>query len=69
MHPIVCCTILYDHRTQQPYIKYQYSYMLRPPDVIIRLALEHFKREYINFITVNEISFRTQYVHNCCLSF
>jgi len=33
-----------DYRTQSLFIKYQYSYMFRPREVVIRLALEHFKR-------------------------
>ena len=33
-----------DYRTQSLFIKYKYSYMFRPRQVVIRLALEHFKR-------------------------
>jgi len=31
-----------NHRTQQRFIKFQYSYMFRPREVIVRLALEYF---------------------------
>jgi hypothetical protein len=45
MHHVVCCITKKEtnnHRTQQCFIKFQYSYMFRPREVIVRLALEYF---------------------------
>lgn len=47
------------HRIQL-FIKYQYMYMFRPPDVFIRLALERFKR---NIPTVL-LEMRSHFLHN-----
>jgi hypothetical protein len=47
MRTAVCCTVKKEtngRRTQQGFIESQYSYMLRPGKVIIRLALERFIR-------------------------
>jgi hypothetical protein len=58
MRPAVCCITkkeTNDHRGQQLFIKFQYSYMFRHREFLNRLALEHFKRNIQISLNGNEI--------------
>jgi len=54
---------------QNSFILYQYSYMFRPREVIIRLPVERFKKNIQIGTSGYEISLHTQYTHNFCISF
>jgi hypothetical protein len=63
MHSVVCCTIkkiTNNHRTQQRFINYYYSYIFPPRGVIIRVALGHFEAN----VQIALLEMKSHYLHN-----
>jgi hypothetical protein len=62
-HPIGCCTKKTGINTcslNTTFVKHKYSYMFRPCEVMIRLSLEHFKRN----IQIALLETRSHFLHN-----